>query len=119
MSDNNISQPKGFAMIFRYGENRYTSVENWQSIAGIRPEEAWIFGAPCSQHEFEIYRIAIPQTAWIENKKKIHFIPSDTEFARISKGTKKHKRSPSIIISCLIRAGKSYRQWEELMRKKD
>jgi len=65
----------GFAVVLRYGGNRYTSVYNPDAARGIRADEVWIFGSPQIRHERAIWEVVAPMLSWVQ-EAMIHRIPN-------------------------------------------
>jgi hypothetical protein len=65
----------GFAVVLRYGGNRYKSVSCPESARGIRADEVWIFGNPQTHNESEVWRVITPILSWVPSGM-VHRIPN-------------------------------------------
>ena len=65
----------GFAVVLRYGGNRYKSVCHSNAGRGIRADEVWIFGDPQTHAEREVWQVVAPILPWVP-EGMIHRIPN-------------------------------------------
>jgi len=65
----------GFAVVLRYGGNRYKSVCHPNAGRGIRADEVWIFGDPQTRAEREVWQVVAPILPWVP-EGMVHRIPN-------------------------------------------